>query len=135
MGHFHSQDSIDLTDESLFDAPPPSRRADGSERQAMEGRLAAYGILPRNHALLSEVHLDRIEQLFVMWLELVDDVSRRRALGMLFASDIELREAVLPIVPLFFDALFFDDRTPTRDLVDLVLHAHRNWRRRLGYAE
>ena len=21
------------------------------------------------------------------------------------------------------------------DLVDLVLHAHRNWRRRLGYAE
>ena len=130
-----SQDTIDLTNDALFEDAPVSFRADGSERQAMESRLAAYGLLPRNHAALSEAQLDRIEQLFVVWLELVDDTSRRRALGMLFASDIELREAVLPVVPLFFDALFFDERTPTRDLVDLALHAHRNWRRRLGYAD
>lgn len=130
-----SQDTIDLTDDALFDDAPLSWRADGSERQAMENRLAAYGLLPRNHATLSEAQLDRIEQLFVVWLELVDDTSRRRALGMLFASDVELREAVFPVVPLFFDALFFDERTPTRDLVDLALHAHRNWRRRLGYAD
>ena len=130
-----TQDTIDLTDDAQYDDAPLSWKADSSERQAMENRLAAYGLLPRNHTTLSEAQLDRIEQLFVVWLELLDDVSRRRALGMLFASDIELREAVLPVVPLFFDALFFDERTPTRDLVDLVLHAHRNWRRRLGYAE
>lgn len=129
------QDTIDLTDDALFEEAPPSWRGDGSERQAMEGRLAAYGLLPRNHERLSDSQLDRIEQLFVVWLELVDDVSRRRALGVLFASDIELREAVLPVVPLFFDALFFDEWTPTRDLVDLALHAHRNWRRRLGYVD
>ena len=36
---------------------------------------------------------------------------------------------MLAIVPLYYDVMFFDERTPTRDLVEIALVAHAKWRR------
>ena len=95
-------------------------------------RLEAYSILPPNHPLLSAHTLEQIEQLFTTWYELSDDGSRRAALSYVFATDAEIRSALLSIVPLYYDTLFFDDRTPTRDLVEIALVAHAKWRRWLA---
>jgi hypothetical protein len=92
-------------------------------------RLEAYGILPPSHTLLSRPTLEQIEQLFFTWYELGDDGSRRAALSYVFPTESEVRTALLAIVPLYYDTLFFDDRTPTRDLVESALVAHAKWRR------
>lgn len=95
-------------------------------------RLDAYRILPPNHSLLSVHTLQQIEQLFTTWYELSDDSSRRAALSYVFGTDSEVRTALLSIVPLYYDTLFFDDRTPTRELVEIALVAHAKWRRWLA---
>jgi len=38
----------------------------------------------------------------------------------------------LSIVPLYYDTMFFDEKTPTRDLVEIALVAHARWRRWLS---
>jgi hypothetical protein len=103
-------------------------------RAAIVERLEAYRILPPSHTLLGEHTLEQIEQLFVTWFELQDDASRRSAISYLFAGESEVRTALLAIVPLYYDSMFFDERTPTRDLVEIALVAHAKWRRWLAPA-
>ena len=95
-------------------------------------RLDAYSILPPNHEILSVRTLEQIDQLFTTWYELSDDGSRRAALSYVFPTESEVRSALLSIVPLYYDTLFFDDRTPTKDLVEIALVAHAKWRRWLA---
>jgi hypothetical protein len=97
-------------------------------------RLDAYGILPPSHDLLDEQTLEQIEHLFSTWYELEDDGSRRAAISYVFGTEGEVRKTLLAIVPLYYDTLFFDERTPTRDLVDIALVAHAKWRRWLATA-
>ena len=97
-------------------------------------RLHAYGILPPGHEKMSEATLVLVEQIFVTWYELADDDSRRRALRYLIGTEQELRATLLAVIPLYFDPLYFDELTPTRDLVELVLVAHRKWRAWLDQA-
>lgn len=137
---------IDLTedeDELLEERDPwPSARESPSvtpsgiqiTRAGILERLAAYDILPPRAERLSDSVLDGVEQVFVTCAELVDDDSRRRALPMIFGSEGELRAALLAIVPIYYDELFFDERTPTRDLVELTLIAHAKWRKHLRLA-
>jgi hypothetical protein len=101
-------------------------------RSAVLDRLEQYRILPPNHDRLPTNALEQIEQLFTTWFELGDDVSRRAALSYVFASEREMRAALMSIVPLYYDPLFFDERTPTRDLVEIALVAHAKWRRWLS---
>ncbi len=103
-------------------------------RDAIVERLEAYRILPPSHTLLSEHTLEQVEQLFVTWFELKDDGSRRSAISYLFGNESEVRTALLAIVPLYYDSMFFDERTPTRDLVEIALVAHAKWRRWLAPA-
>ena len=86
---------------------------------------------PRTNRLPTQT-LELIEQLFVTWFELADDGSRRAALSYVFATEAEERAALLAIVPLYYDEMFFDELTPTRDLVELALLAHAKWRFWLG---
>ncbi len=126
--------AIDLTDdEYLEDTDPRPAATSGIEltREGVLERLNAYSILPPRAAQLSDGTLDGVEQVFVTCAELVDDDSRRRAIKLLFGNERELREVLLAIVPIFYDELFFDERTPTRDLVELTLIAHAKWRRTL----
>ena len=101
-------------------------------RSAVLDRLEQYRILPPNHDRLPANALEQIEQLFVTWYELEDDASRRSSMSYLFATEQEVRAALLAIVPLYYDPLFFDERTPTRDLVEIALVAHAKWRRWLN---
>ena len=137
--------TIDLTadeHELLEERDPwPSARESPSATPAPSGiqvtragileRLAAYDILPPRADRLSDAVLDGVEQVFVTCAELIDDDSRRRALPMIFGSKRELRAALLAIVPIYYDELFFDERTPTRDLVELTWIAHAKWRKHL----
>ncbi len=91
-------------------------------------RLEAYSILPPNHAKLEERVLGLVEQLFITWYEMSDDESRRAAIPYLFGTDDDLRQAMLAIVPLYFDPLFFDEQIPTPELITLALTAHAKWR-------
>ncbi len=100
--------------------PPPT--------PSLVERLHAYGILPPGHEHIREDVLVLVEQVFVTWYELADDESRRRALRYLIGNETELRLTLLAIVPLYFDPLYFDERTPTRELIEIVLIAHRKWR-------
>ena len=115
-----------VTELSRKDPPPAPLRS------AVVDRLEQYRILPPNHDRLPTNALDQIEQLFVTWYELGDDASRRAALSYVFASENEIRAALLAIVPLYYDTMFFDERTPTRDLVEIALVAHAKWRRWLS---
>ena len=101
-------------------------------RSAVVDRLEQYRILPPNHDRLPTNALEQIEQLFVTWYELGDDGSRRAALSYVFSTENEIRAALLSIVPLYYDTMFFDERTPTRDLVEIALVAHAKWRRWLN---
>jgi len=101
-------------------------------RSAVLDRLEQYRILPPNHNRLPTNALEQIEQLFVTWYELSDDGSRRAALSYVFATENETRAALLSIVPLYYDTMFFDEQTPTRDLVEIALVAHAKWRRWLS---
>jgi galactose-1-phosphate uridylyltransferase len=101
-------------------------------RSAVLDRLEQYRILPPNHDRLPTNTLEQIEQLFVTWYELSDDASRRAALSYVLPTENETRAALLAIVPLYYDVMFFDERTPTRDLVEIALVAHAKWRRWLS---
>lgn len=126
--------SYELEEATAEPDPWPSTRPGESGvqnvREAIVQRLSSYAILPPNAPRLSDETLDGIEQVFVTLAELVDDDSRRRALPLLFQGETQLRGTLLAIVPIFYDELFFDTRTPTRDLVELILIAHAKWRRR-----
>jgi hypothetical protein len=104
------------------------------EHHELNARLEAYGILPPSHQVLSRATLEQVEQLFMTWYELEDDASRRAAVSYIFADESEVRATLLAIVPLYYDTLFFDDRTPTRELVEIALVAHVKWRRWLREA-
>ncbi|HEY1959345.1 MAG TPA: hypothetical protein VGH28_27230 [Polyangiaceae bacterium] len=99
------------------------------QRTPVLERLEQYRILPPAHDRLPTRTLEQIEQLFTTWFELADDESRSTALTYIFGSEGELRAAMLAIVPLYYDTMFFDDGTPTRDLVGIALVAHAKWRR------
>ena len=103
-------------------------------RTAVLERLEQYRILPPGHDRLPTHTLEQIEQLFTTWYELADDESRRTAVAYVFAEERELRAALLALVPLYYDTLFFDERTPTRDLLEIALVAHAKWRRWLTSA-
>jgi hypothetical protein len=121
-----SIESEDLSQFDLVESQPEPRLPAPTPSLAM--RLHAYGILPPGHEKIREDVLVLVEQIFVTWYELRDDDSRRRALRYLIGSERELRETLLAVVPLYFDPLYFDERTPTRELVEIVLVAHRKWR-------
>ncbi len=115
------------------DVQEERRTLGGGERSTLPSpsvadRLEAYGILPPGGTCDERV-LALIEQLFVTWYEMDDDASRRAAVPYLFATERDLRAVLLAVVPLYYDSLFFDERTPTRDLVEITLVAHRKWRR------
>jgi len=122
------QEEERFEDFTSYDAPvTPGARA--ARRASILQRLEAYRILPPAHDRLDDRVLELVEQLFVTWFELGDDGSRRAAVSYLFASECDLRATILAIVPLYYDALFFDDFTPTRDLIEIALVAHAKWRR------
>lgn len=123
------EEQFNLASERLNEDPPQA-----ASRSAVVERLEAYRILPPSHTLLTESTLEQIEQLFVTWFELQDDGSRRSAISYLFGNESEVRTALLAIVPLYYDSMFFDERTPTRDLVEIALVAHAKWRRWLAPA-
>ncbi len=116
-----TQEDFDLSSDHLDDVAP-------LPRTALLQRLEEYRILPPAHDRMPTQTLELIEQLFVTWFELADDASRRAALTYLFATEADVRAALLAIVPLYYDAMFFDEFTPTRDLVELALLAHAKWR-------
>jgi hypothetical protein len=122
----HNYD-FDLSSSRLDETDQHSR-----SRSEVVARLDAYRILPPSHTRLTERTLEQIEQLYVTWFELADDGSRRAAVSYLFATDSEVRAALLAIVPLYYDSLFFDERTPTKDLIEITLVAHSKWRRWLA---
>ncbi len=125
------------TESRAFDADDALVHSEPSERitasphpptPSLVERLHTYGILPPGHERIREDILVLVEQVFVTWYELTDDESRRRALRYLIGNETELRLTLLAIVPLYFDPLYFDERTPTRELIEIVLVAHRKWR-------
>jgi len=118
---------FDLASEELDEAPWDP--APGAVRSALVQRLEQYRILPPAWDRMPTRALEQIEQLFVTWFELQDDGSRRAALSYVFSTEDDARAALLAIVPIYYDALFFDERTPTRDLVEIALVAHAKWRR------
>ena len=101
-------------------------------RTAVLDRLEQYRILPPNHDRLPTNALEQIEHLFATWYDLADDASRRAAVSYVFPGENETRAALLALVPLYYDTMFFDERTPTRDLVEIALVAHAKWRRWLS---
>jgi hypothetical protein len=119
--------SSEELEETAWDAPE-------GPRAALVQRLDQYRILPPTHDRLPTRALEQVEQLFTTWFELSDDGSRRAALSYIFATENELRVALLAIVPLYYDTLFFDEHTPTRDLLEIALVAHAKWRRWLTSA-
>ncbi len=125
------EQTFDLASEHLDDIHDV-RDVPTTRRTALLQRLEAYRILPPQHGHLPEHVLELVEQLFVTWFELQDDGSRRAAISYLFATEAQVRAAILAIVPLYYDAMFFDDFTPTRDLVEIALVAHAKWRRWLS---
>ena len=113
--------AIDLTQSHPdIRVPPP--------RPSVVERLKSQGILPAGHERMSEETLQDVEQLFITWHELDDDRARRLALTTLFGSETTIRAVLLALVPIYFDPFYFDDKTPTHDLVELALVAHRKWR-------
>ena len=118
--------------ESLDQAPVSQRETNSTPLPAITpsvaDRLAAYAILPPHHGALDEQTLTLVEELFITWFEMTDDNSRRATLPYLFDGDDAMRRTLLAIVPLYFDPLFFDELTPTQDLITLALAAHRKWR-------
>ena len=116
-------ETFDLSHQRLDETPPQRNEL------CLVERLDAYRILPPEHASLPPLVLEHVEQLFITWFELADDGSRRSALSYLFSNDDEVRATLLAIVPLYYDTLFFDERTPTRDLIEISLVAHAKWRR------
>ena len=117
--------AIDLASDDLeeIDAwlPVPS--------PAVGDRLRAYGLLRPAHGALPASVLAGIEQLFATWHDLVDDDARRASLDRMFSGESHLRAVLLAIVPIYHDASFFDDGTPTESLVAIALVAHAKWRR------
>ncbi len=113
--------AIDLTQSHPeIRLPPP--------RPSVVERLRSQGILPAGFEAIPEETLVLVEQLFITWHELDDDRARRLALGTLFGAEAHVRAVLLAVVPIYFDPFYFDARTPTRDLVELALVAHRKWR-------
>lgn len=113
--------AIDLTQSHPeIRLPPP--------RPSIVERLRSHGILPAGFESIGEETLERVEQLFITWHALDDDRARRVALGTLFGAEAHVREVLLAVVPIYFDPFYFDARTPTQDLVELALVAHRKWR-------
>ena len=125
--------SSEELDETPWDLPEEAAHAERA-RAAVAERLERYRILPPGHDRMPTRTLEQIEQLFTTWFELSDDASRRTALSYVFEGEESLRAALLSIVPLYYDTLFFDERTPTRDLVEIALVAHAKWRRWLSPA-
>ncbi|CAN5484921.1 hypothetical protein BH09MYX1_BH09MYX1_68150 [soil metagenome] len=127
-----------MKSEDLLDEPGPwqSNAPSGvyTTRAGITERLSTYSILPPRAEHMSDDVLDGVEQVFVTCAELVDDDSRRRAIPLLFAGEAAMRDSLLAIVPIFYDELFFDERTPTRDLIELALIAHAKWRKQLQLA-
>ena len=129
MSSIESQEiaAIDLT-QSHPDDRLPAYRASPSIIE----RLRTYGILPAGHERIRPDVLVLVEHVFIAWNELDDDRARKLALRTLIRTEVELRAVLLAIVPLFFDPFYFDDKTPTRDLVELALIAHKKWRAQLA---
>lgn len=119
--------------EQTFGPAPSSQRETATTSiratsSSVADRLAAYAILPPHHDALDDRTLAMVEELFITWFEMTDDESRRATIPYLFKGDEEARRTLLAIVPLYFDPLFFDDLTPTRELITLALATHRKWR-------
>lgn len=127
MNYQAQPSDFDLSNEELDEAPWDPTPAE--VRTSLLQRLAQYRILPPAADRLPTATLERIEQLFTTWFELGDDASRRAAISYVFATEADVRVALLAIVPLYYDDLFFDEQTPTRDLVEIALVAHAKWRR------
>lgn len=123
------ENEFDLSNDALEE---DEDRATVEPRTAVLQRLEAYRILPPAHDRLPLRVLEHIDQLFATWFELADDASRRAAVSYVFATDADVRAALLAIVPLYYDAMFFDEHTPTRDLIEVALVAHAKWRRWLS---
>jgi hypothetical protein len=119
--------AIDLTQSYPDDERLPPRSS-----PSIVERLRTYGILPKGHERIPPKTLQLVEHLFIAWHELDDDQARRLALRTLIGTEAERRAVLLAIVPLYFDPFYFDEKTPTPDLVELVLIAHRKWRARLA---
>jgi hypothetical protein len=117
-------DREDLEDVEEPTQPPPS--------PSIIERLDGYRLLPLQHASLPERLLLSIEQVFLTWYELADDRARRAALPYLLGTEADVRAVLLAIVPLYYDDRFFDEWTPTRELIEIVLMAHAKWRRWLA---
>ena len=131
-----AHDVLDLTDdalvEDLAEEASGARPAPEEPREELCARLAAFGLLPHTAERMPTPVLARVELLFVEWAEAVDDTDRRERLGSIFEGARELRAVLVALVPLFFDTAFFDERAPTRDLVDLLLIGHKRWRKAVG---
>jgi hypothetical protein len=119
--------TIDLASEDLDDFEEIARLPIPSPSVAE--RLRAYGILVPAHARLPERVLAGVEQLFATWAVLGRDDERRDALTRLFPGEAHARAVLQAVVPIYHDAAFFDERTPTRSLVEIALVAHSKWRR------
>jgi hypothetical protein len=126
------QPVLDLADESLEEVDETLETQ--TQPPAVVERLRNYQILPPQHAKLPERVLSRVEELFASWYGLGNDEERRAILPDLLGSEAEIREILLAVVPIYFDSFFFDEKMPTRDLVDLVLIGHGKWRRWLASA-
>jgi hypothetical protein len=123
-----STDSQRIAAIDLTQSYPDDERLPPRSSPSVVERLRARGILPKGHERIPPNTLQLVEHLFVAWHELDDDRARRLALRTLIGTEAERRAALLAIVPLYFDPFYFDDRTPTPDLVELALIAHRKWR-------
>ena len=124
----HHHAFIDLTQSQPEIGAPPAR-------PSVVERLRSQGILPAGHESIPPDVLVLVEQLFVTWHELDNDRARRLALHTLIGTEHELRAVLLAIVPLYFDPFYFDQQTPTRDLIELGLVAHKKWRAALEIAQ
>lgn len=119
--------AIDLTQSHPDIRVPPAR-------PSVVERLRTQGILPRGYESIPPDVLVLVEQIFITWYELDSDRTRRLALHTLIGTEHELRAVFLAIVPLYFDPFYFDQKTPTRDLIELGLVAHKKWRTALELA-
>ncbi len=106
--------------EQLAELPTPS--------PSVVERLRVYGILPLHHQKMPERRLALLEQLFVTWYELPDNEARRASVDYIFRTELEAREVLLAIVPMYHDHSFFDEKTPTNSLIEIALIAHAKWR-------
>jgi hypothetical protein len=120
--------AIDLTQSQPEIRVPPAR-------PSVVERLRSQGILPAGHESIAPAVLVLVEQIFVTWYELDNDRTRKLALHTLIGTEWELRATLLAIVPLYFDPYYFDHETPTSDLVELALVAHKKWRMALEIAQ